>query len=121
MLDGGGAEGVGGGEHDRAVAFLEPEAELGGGGGLAGAVHADDEDDERFAIGAGRGWQEIVGQPLGELAAGDFHDVLAGDLAAEVAEFVDDGGGEADAEIGADQVGLEVVPVDFRAVGDLVE
>ena len=69
----------------------------------------------------GVGGRKLSGRRLESWLAGDFHHVLAGNLAAEVAEFVDDGGGEADAEIGADQVGLEVVPIDFRAVGDLVE
>ena len=97
------------------------QAELGGGGGFSSAVDADDEDDEGLAIGPRGGREEIVGEAAGELAAGDFHDVVAGDLAAECAEFVDDGGGEADAEIGGDEIGLEFVPIDFGAVGDLVE
>jgi hypothetical protein len=53
--------------------------------------------------------------------AGDLLDVLGGNLATEIAEFVDDLGGEADAEIGGDEIGLEVVPIDFRAVADLVD
>jgi hypothetical protein len=64
LLDGGGAEGVGGGEDHRKPALFEPQAELGGGGGFAGAVHADDEDDEGFAIGAGQAEAVIAGQAL---------------------------------------------------------
>ncbi len=46
---------------------------------------------------------------------------LASQVAAEVAEFVDDRGSEPDAGIGADGIGLKIVPIDFRTVGDLVE
>ena len=121
LLDGGGAEGVGGGHDDGAVALFQPQAELGGRGGFSGAVDADDEDDEGFTIGPRGGREEIVRQALGELAAGDCHDVVARDLAAEGAELVDDGGSEANAEVGGDEISLEVVPIDFGAVGDFIE
>ena len=42
-------------------------------------------------------------------------------LAAEAAEFVDDPGGEFRPEIGGDEVGFELVPVDFGFVRELVE
>ena len=49
LLDGGGAEGVAGGE-DHLVAFVAIAAgELADGGGLADAVDADGKDDERLA------------------------------------------------------------------------
>ena len=52
LLDGGSPEGVGGGEHDGVAAVFQPQAELCGGGRLAGAIHTDDEDDDWFAIGS---------------------------------------------------------------------
>ena len=121
LLDGGGAEGVGGREADREAAVLEPEAEFCGGGGFSCTIDADDENDEGFAIRAGQGWWEIDGKPLGEVPAGGFHDVFGGYLATEAAEFVDDLCGHVDAEVGADEIGLEVVPIDFRAVRDFME
>ena len=45
LVDGGGAEGVGRAEHDRLVLGDEDPRDLADGGGLAGAVDADDEDD----------------------------------------------------------------------------
>lgn len=121
LLDGGGAEGIGSGEQYRVSARLQPACELGRRSCFAGAVHADDEDHERFAIGPRCGRGEILGQHLCEVLAGGFDDIVGRNFAAEVAEFVDDFRARVDAEVGADQVGLEFVPIDFRAVGDLVE
>ena len=79
LLDGGGAEGIGGGEHDAVAAFLEEVGELGGGGGLAGAVDADDEDDFRLGReGAQRGG--IEREDFRDLLAGDLDDVVGGEL-----------------------------------------
>ena len=52
LLDGGGAEGVGRAQHDRAVLGDQDPGDLADGGGLAGAVDADDEDDAGLAVGA---------------------------------------------------------------------
>ena len=52
LVDGGGAEGVGGTEHDGAVLGDQDPGQLADGGGLAGAVDADHEDDARLAVGA---------------------------------------------------------------------
>ncbi len=41
LLDGGGAESVGGGEDHGVVALFQPHPELGGRGGFPGSVHAD--------------------------------------------------------------------------------
>ena len=49
LLDGGGAEGVARGEQRGFVLRLDVVRELGGRGGLAGAVHADDGNDRRAA------------------------------------------------------------------------
>ena len=45
LLDGGGAEGVGGAEDHRGAFFLPAVGELADGGGFAGAVDADDEEN----------------------------------------------------------------------------
>ncbi len=47
LLDGGGAEGVAGGEHHAAALAGAAPRQLADGGGLARAVHADHQDDER--------------------------------------------------------------------------
>src|SRR3546814_10439731 len=47
LRDGGGAEGVAGGEHQAAALVLVASRQLADGGGLADAVDADGEDDER--------------------------------------------------------------------------
>ena len=46
LLDGGGPEGVAGGEHHRQALLAEFLGKLADGGGLAGAVHAHHEDHE---------------------------------------------------------------------------
>ena len=51
LLDGRGAEGVAGGEHDRAAFVAELLSQLADGGGLARAVDADHQDDEGFLGG----------------------------------------------------------------------
>ena len=94
--------------------------ELGAGGGLADAVDADDEEDERLAIEAGEQRRGIGGQALGDVAAGGFDDIIGGDLAAEPAEFRDDLHREFRPEVGGDEVGFELVPVDLRLVCELV-
>src|SRR3546814_15294913 len=52
LRDGGGAEGVAGGEHQAAALVLVASRQLADGGGLADAVEADGEDDERPGSGA---------------------------------------------------------------------
>lgn len=121
LLDRSGAKCIGSGEQHRVSARLEPVSELGRRGGFTSAVHADDEDHERFAIGPRCGCREIIGQHFHEMAAGGANDIIGGNFATEIAEFVDDFCARVDAEVGTDQIGLEFVPIDFRAVGDLVE
>lgn len=121
LFDGGGAEGICGGEDDWVALFFEPVAELGGGGGLAGAIDPDDEDDEGFAIWTRCERGCIGGKAGGELFPSHGDDVVSGYLAAEFFKFLDDGAGETDAEVGGDEIGLDVIPVDLGAVGDLVE
>ena len=68
LLDGGGAEGVGGAEEDGLVLGAVPGGELAAGGGLAGAVDADQEGDlwaeqeawRRGACGASKDLADLV-------------------------------------------------------------
>ena len=50
LIDGGGAERVGGGEHDAQTLALELMSHLGRGGGLAGAVHPDHQEHMRAGV-----------------------------------------------------------------------
>ena len=54
LIDGRGAERVGGGEHDAQALALELMRHLGGGGGLAGAVHPDHQEHMRAACPGAR-------------------------------------------------------------------
>lgn len=122
LFDGGGAKGVGGGDANGVTVDAEKVTELGGGGGFAGAVDANYENDGGFAgflEGGGEGL--VFGEDFGDVRAGGVDDVVGGDLAAEGAELVDDGQGEARAEVGGYQIGFEFVPVDLGLVGDFVE
>ncbi len=47
LLDGGGAESVGGAEHHAEIIFAQTIRELADAGGFAGTVHADDENHAR--------------------------------------------------------------------------
>ncbi len=75
LLDGGGAEGVAGGEHHGFALAAEALGELADGGGLAGAVDADEEDDllvcacQTIASGRATGDEDafdLVGQNLAD-------------------------------------------------------
>jgi len=121
LLDGGGAKGIGSSEAYRVAAFGEPEGELGGGGRFSGAIDTYDENDKRFSVGTRGGGEEIRIEFFSELAAGGFDHLIGGNLSAEAAEFFDDRGGEPDADIGADEIGFEFIPIDFRAIGDFVK
>ena len=65
LLDGRGAKGVAGGQHDRVARVLQAVGELADGRGLARAVDADHEDHERLVRGA-----SIVERRFDGLAAG---------------------------------------------------
>jgi hypothetical protein len=83
LLDGAGAEGVGGGDEDLVPVLQEEEADLGEVGGLADTIDADDGEDvgARLAEGGhGRGChgvdfaEEVEGGGRGEhLGEGGFH------------------------------------------------
>ncbi|MEN9535041.1 MAG: hypothetical protein RIR37_314 [Verrucomicrobiota bacterium] len=55
------------------------------------------------------------------MLAGGFDHIVGRNFAPELAEFVDDLCARMNAEVGTDEIGFEFVPIDFRAVGDLVE
>jgi hypothetical protein len=136
LLDGGGAEGIAG-SYDYFLAVLAVGlGELGDAGGLAGAVHADDEDDG----GTGVGRRFFFAPDPAFLAArledadqffleevadfGGVLDALLLDLELNVGE---DLLGGVDAGVGADEELFELFPdlvVDFGAVeeaGDVGE
>ena len=55
LFDGGGAEGIGGGQEDRFPFVVEAAGEFAGGGGFAGTVDADHHNDEGRGVDAGEG------------------------------------------------------------------
>eukprot|EP00903_Cladosiphon_okamuranus_P003589 g3587.t1 len=120
LLDGGGAEGIGGGEADGVAAVFQPEAQFCGGCCFPGAIDADDEDDGRLPVGAGSKRRGVFGKDVRESTTGDFHDVLAGNFTTEIVEFIDDGDALFRAEVGGDQIRLQFVPVDFHLVASQV-
>ena len=112
LLDGGGAEGVGGGDQDAlAERLLQVPGELADRRRLAGAVDADDEDHGRVGAqvdvvvaGLGEVGEELR-QPLGQrLAAGDLA------LLGLPLEPLDDLRGRARADVGVDQRLLQALP-----------
>ena len=87
---------------------------------LADTIDADDEEYEGLVGGQRERWGRIRWQPFGHFGARDFDHIIRRDLAAERLKLVDDFHGESRAEIGRDQFGFNLVPVDFRLVGDLI-
>lgn len=110
LLDGGGAEGVGGGEEDGVFAGLEKGGEFGGGGGFACAVDAGEEDD---AGGGGEGGEvrRVVAEE-GEDGVFGCGGGGGGVLRPRIfAEALDDGGGGGDAEVGLDERFFDLVEI----------
>ncbi len=117
LFDGGGAESVGGAEDHAGAFFFQAIGEFADGGGLAGAVDADDEQDARFV-----GWSSIRGVRIGlrgrrcgenfqdlifQFAfqrAGFYELVLVHLLAQRGEDFL----GGAHAEVSAEQRGFEL-------------
>ena len=123
LLDGGGAEGVGGAEQNGVAFGLEMRGQFADGGGFARAVDADHHDDggrlvdvgERAVVGL-QDFEQIFADEAAQLAG--IADQFAVDALADAVEnFV--GGGDAD--IGADERVFELfeqIGVDFLAAGD---
>ncbi len=111
LLDGGGAEGVAGGDHDGLALGFEVAAELGDGGGFAGTVDAGDEDDG----GAGGGELKLAGfdGPVGfHFGFEKLEDFIAGgnfSVFPRGIEVGHDFGSGFDAEVGGDEALLEFV------------
>src|SRR6185503_13597938 len=81
LLDRGGAEGVAGGEHHAETLAPGDGAELSDGGGLAGTIDADDENDERpFGLVEDEGGLDGF-QDFGDLVGQNTLDRIGGDLA----------------------------------------
>ncbi len=126
LLDGGGAERVAG-HHERGLPhLLEAPGDLADGRRLAGAVHADHEDDGRrsdtsMRWRSGSSGRSGLGDHVGELV---LERLLGLDLLGRAAllELVDDLDGAVDADVGGDQrlLGLLVEsPVDTDVDGAL--
>ena len=112
LLDGGGAEGIGGGEHDGFALALEEVGEFGGAGGFADAIDADDEDDAGFA---GKLWEggDLRGQDFEDFFAADVDDFIGFEAATFGAQGLEDVLGHGDADVAADEGFLEFIEVDF--------
>ena len=112
LFDGRGAEGVGGGQDDAVALVVEEVGEFGGGGGFAGAVDADHEEDFRASVGVGKEGRDFFGELGADVVAGDLEDVFAVEFAALGAEGVDDFEGQAGADVTGDEGGFEFVPIE---------
>ena len=109
LLDRGGAERVAGREHDLAALGAEARRELADGGGLARAVHADDQNDERLGGRVDHQRLRDRAEHLLDLRGEDRLHFGVADLLV-VASFADrgrDARGGIDAEVGADQQFLQ--------------
>ena len=117
LLHGGGAAGVERGhEHALALALLEAAGELGGGGGLAGALQADHEDRAR----AGESMRRWPGSPSPrsmsiERVVDDLDDLLAGGdglgdglALGLVGDGLDEVAGDGERDVGFEQRGADL-------------
>jgi hypothetical protein len=112
LLNGSGAEGVGGGEDDAVALVVKEVGEFGGGSGFAGAVDSDHEKDFRASVGVGKEGRDFFGEFGTDVVAGDLEDVFAIEFAALGAEGVDDFEGQAGADITGDEGEFEFVPIE---------
>jgi hypothetical protein len=76
LLDGSGAEGVCGSENDAVALVVEEVGEFGGGGGFAGAIDADHEEDFGSSIGMGKEGRDFFGEFGSHMVAGDLENVF---------------------------------------------
>ena len=121
LLDGRSAKGVGGGKKYGVALALEEVSELGRGRRFAGAIDAHDEDHGGLAIGPWFESRGVSGEEAGKLGSGGLDDIVGGDLASQDSQLIDNFQCESDAEVAGNEVGLEIVPVDFGFVSDLVK
>ena len=111
LLDGGGAEGIAGGEHDLLALTLQLLGQLADGGGLAHAVHADHKNHVGLLLG---GDQQRLLDRLEQRAQlflqGLVQRTAVGQLLARHAfgQAVDDDTGGLDADVGGEQARLQL-------------
>src|SRR5207302_5411611 len=122
LLDGGGAESIGGGEQHALALRAQQAGQLADGGGLAGAVHPDHQQNfRRFhllgrTLGGGEDGEQLLLQQA--LEFGDVGNLAAVGLFAKFFQDFVGGGG---AEIGGDEGGFQIVErgaVNLFAEGD---
>ena len=118
LVDGGGAERVGGGEHDAPAVGALARGELADGRGLAGPVDADDEHDRRAALD-GRAWAPSAPRPRSASSAGELGaDGRLGATVATLARPLDDVHRQRGADVAGDQDLLDLVPVGAVAAAE---
>ena len=111
LFDGGGAEGIGGGDEDGLSFVVEAAGEFAGGGRFAGAVDADHHNDDGRRVDAGEG-------PVG--GGKDFEEMISDEAANfagvadeftvdSLADGFEDFGGGADPDVGRDEGIFEFV------------
>jgi len=121
LLDGGGTEGVTGGQDGDLAATLDQVRQLGGRGRLTRAVDTDDRDDCQAT--RGRFEVPIISRKrAGNFFLGDRENIQAGAALGFVSflDRIDDLAGGGHAEVGADQGHLQILqrsPVQFRRTG----
>ena len=123
LLDGGGAEGVGGAEQDGLVLGAIPGGELAAGGGFAGAVDADEEGDfgRGGGVATGRIGASRIPRICGLEQVAQFFAAVDCLEAGAFAEGVDDLGGGLHADVAHDERGFEFFEgglVDLAGEGD---
>lgn len=121
LFHGSGAEGIGGGKQNGVALGFEEVAEFGGRGGFAGAIDPYDEEDGRLVVGGRAKGEGLGGKEGGDFLTGSLDNIGGRNLATKSFEIVDDFKRKADTKVARDQVGFEVVPIDFRFVRDFVE
>ena len=126
LVDGGCAEGVGGGEDGEVAPLLERPRELRDGGGLARAVYADDQDDEQLGEGsipAGRpGGRDLEdGDELGSEDVAHLGGGGGASLPHLLAHVIEDAFGGGDTGVGGDEDLLKLVPEVVVEVGTVEE
>ena len=111
LLDRGGAEGVARGEHDRLPLGPELGRELADGRRLAGAVDADDEDDERALARIDHERASDRGERALDFGREDALDFVGTDplIVAPAGERLANAGRRAKPKVGLDQNVLEIV------------
>lgn len=111
LFDGGGAEGIGGGDENSFAFVVEAAGEFAGGGGFAGSVYADHHDDEGRGVdaregpfGGGEDFEEMGSNEAANFAG--VADEFSVDALANGFEYF---GGGTDSDVGGDEGVFELV------------